>query len=109
VDTDGDGVGDPTDNCPTLWNQNQADSDADGVGNACDDCPGTPPGKPVGPNGCVLGDCDNDANVDLLDFADFQDCFGAAPGPSCLCADLNNDNTVNLVDYVEFEQVLTGP
>ena len=47
--------------------------------------------------------------MDLLDFADFQDCFGAAPGQECLCADLNNDNMVNLTDYIEFGQMLTGP
>jgi len=37
-DTDGDGVPDATDNCPTVANAGQADADGDGVGDACDNC-----------------------------------------------------------------------
>ncbi|MBW1298793.1 DUF7507 domain-containing protein [Aquimarina litoralis] len=36
VDTDGDGIGDPVDNCPTIANAGQADNDSDNVGNNCD-------------------------------------------------------------------------
>ena len=35
-DSDGDGVGDNTDNCPTVYNPAQEDSDSDVVGDACD-------------------------------------------------------------------------
>ena len=38
VDTDGDGIVDPNDNCPSISNNSQADSDGDGVGDACDNC-----------------------------------------------------------------------
>ena len=36
-DSDGDGVPDSTDNCPSAWNPDQADSDDDGTGDACAD------------------------------------------------------------------------
>ena len=36
ADTDGDGVRDSVDNCPTVANADQLDQDGDGAGNACD-------------------------------------------------------------------------
>jgi hypothetical protein len=36
TDSDGDGIADDVDNCPTVANPNQADSDADGLGDACE-------------------------------------------------------------------------
>lgn len=38
VDTDGDGICDPTDVCPGVADPDQADSDGDGLGDACDVC-----------------------------------------------------------------------
>jgi hypothetical protein len=35
IDTDGDGVGDPLDNCPDVANPDQADREGDGSGDAC--------------------------------------------------------------------------
>jgi PKD repeat protein len=37
-DTDNDGVEDGFDNCPLVYNPDQADSDIDGIGDACDNC-----------------------------------------------------------------------
>ena len=42
VDTDGDGVEDSADNCPTVPNADQADGDSDGIGDVCDECPADP-------------------------------------------------------------------
>jgi hypothetical protein len=39
VDSDGDLVADPDDNCPYDPNPNQADFDDDDIGDACDNCP----------------------------------------------------------------------
>jgi hypothetical protein len=52
-DTDGDGVPDTLDNCPTTASSDQTDTDGDGVGDACDDCPDTPLGSPVLSDGCA--------------------------------------------------------
>tara|TARA_R110001592_G_scaffold258236_4_gene522042 strand:- start:15491 stop:19831 length:4341 start_codon:yes stop_codon:yes gene_type:complete len=38
-DTDEDGFGDNSDNCPVTANEDQADTDEDGVGDVCDDLP----------------------------------------------------------------------
>ena len=87
VDSDGDNVGDASDNCPSLWNPGQADNDNDDVGDACDQCAGTPSGHPVRDNGCVVGDHNSDGDVDLADFAEFERCFDAAAPATQPCAD----------------------
>jgi hypothetical protein len=45
-DSDGDGVPDDWDNCPGIWNADQADSDGNGIGDACDAPPPPPPPPP---------------------------------------------------------------
>ncbi|MFC1982971.1 hypothetical protein ACFLV5_04245 [Chloroflexota bacterium] len=41
-DSDNDGINSSCDNCPYIYNQDQADADGDGIGDACDGS-GTPP------------------------------------------------------------------
>jgi CSLREA domain-containing protein len=49
-DTDGDGVLDTVDNCPSVANPAQTDTDGDSTGDACDATPnGPPPGPPTAP------------------------------------------------------------
>jgi rhodanese-related sulfurtransferase len=62
VDSDGDGINDDRDNCPTVSNPDQKDTDQDGVGDACEE-------KNLCPAEAVYGE--NSEEVMLL--RDFRD------------------------------------
>jgi len=62
ADADGDGVPDPSDNCPATPNPTQVDADGDAVGDACDLCPGTAPSAQVDVAGCSQAQVDVDAD-----------------------------------------------
>jgi thrombospondin type 3 repeat protein len=55
-DSDGDGVPDSSDNCPSVANPGQQDSDGDGIGDACDPTPLPPPPPPPPSDGGAGGD-----------------------------------------------------
>ncbi len=71
-DTDNDGVGDNTDNCPERYNPDQDDLDGDDIGDACDVCPETVDPTQQDSDGDSRGDaCDNcvdDYNWSQSDF-----------------------------------------
>lgn len=58
-DNDWDGVPDEFDNCPLVYNADQADTDGDGLGDACDNCPEVPNPNQTDSDGDGMGDaCD---------------------------------------------------
>ncbi len=72
-DSDGDGVPDSIDNCPTVPNPDQADSNGDGIGDACSTGGGggdlgqisaAPDGGTVVPAGCGDGNLDSGEQCD---------------------------------------------
>lgn len=79
-DTDGDLVGDCTDNCPEDHNVSQVDGDGDLVGTACDNCPSVVNNDQADTDGDLIGNaCDNCDTVATLDQTDSDgDTFGDA-------------------------------
>ncbi|OUR93337.1 hypothetical protein A9Q87_05155 [Flavobacteriales bacterium 34_180_T64] len=80
-DSDGDGILDDDDNCPTTANAGQEDIDMDTVGDVCDNCPDDDNTDQADDDGDNVGDiCDvcpgfDDAiDVDNDNFADGCDC-----------------------------------
>ena len=67
-DTDGDGIGDDSDNCKLTPNLNQSDNgDHDGVGDACDNCPTTWNPDQKNSDRDSIGDaCDADDDNDTI-------------------------------------------
>ena len=60
IDTDGDGVGNSVDNCPSQSNPDQSNSDGDMPGNVCDNCPSVSNNDQTDTDGDMIGDlCDN--------------------------------------------------
>ncbi len=58
------------------------------------------------------GDCEDDGDVDLADYALFQACMtgpaGAPPTGDCRCFDVNRSGTVDLADYAVIQAAHTG-
>ena len=103
TDSDGDGVPDISDNCPSVPNANQANADGDAFGDACDTCTDTDgdgAGDPGFPNNtCPSDGCPNDPNK-------------TAPGV-CGCGvpdvDSDGDGTPNCVDGCPNDPLKTTP
>jgi len=85
TDTDGDGVGDPNDNCPTVVNPGQEDADGDGYGDACDICPGFNDNQ----------DTDNDGVPDGCDLCPATAAGDPVDADGCSTADDDGDGVLN--------------
>lgn len=104
VDTDGDGIDDPNDNCSAVANPTQLDTNGDGIGNACDldlnnDCAINFPDLALMQSVFFTSDADADTNGDgFVNFIDLQvmkELFFGAPGPS----GVPNDCRVNVCGF----------
>ncbi len=87
-DMDADGVPDMADNCPEVYNPDQADFDGDCIGDACTSC-------------CALrGDMNHSGAIDISDVVYLVTYFFyGGPEPPCLDeADLNDSGTVDISD-----------
>jgi hypothetical protein len=95
VDTDADGIADSADNCPAIWNLNQADSDGDQHGDACDVCPQDADPTQLDTDGDGIGNaCDDDDDGD--GWTDSADNCPLTPNPHQ--EDSDGDGTGNACD-----------
>jgi hypothetical protein len=93
LDTDGDGVLNPFDNCATTINPTQLDADQDGYGNICD------------------ADLNNSGTVTTGDFGLLRSVLNQAAGSSAIAAaaDLNGSGTVTTADFAILRPRLNTP
>lgn len=83
-DVDQDGVCDDDDNCPEVYNPDQADNDQDGIGNLCDDTPdGDEPCASKGGDSDNDSICDDDDNCPLTPNSDQADADNDGVGDVC--------------------------
>jgi hypothetical protein len=80
-DADGDGLCNPTDNCPFVYNPDQINSDADTLGDSCDNCPEYyNPSQPDYDDDGIGDQCDDDDDDDgILDDGDESGTIGDNP------------------------------
>ncbi|MFH1373268.1 MAG: C25 family cysteine peptidase [bacterium] len=93
VDVDSDEVCDVGDNCPAIYNADQADADGDGIGDVCDDCTDID-GDGFGDPGYPGNTCPEDNCPDIP--ASQKDYDGDGLGDACDdCTDSDGDGFGN--------------
>ncbi|CAL4126752.1 unnamed protein product, partial [Meganyctiphanes norvegica] len=96
-DSDGDGVENSVDNCPNVFNIDQANSDSDSLGDACDNCPTIAnPGQEDRDQDMVGDACDNGSDRDRDGIQDNVDNCPDVPNADQLNSD--NDGMGNACD-----------
>ena len=110
-DSDGDGITNNLDNCPSTANADQLDTDGDGIGDLCDNAPTVSNANQLDTDGDGVGDVsdtddDGDGVADSedafpLDASESADTDGDGTGDN---ADTDNDNdgVLNSLDNCEF-------
>ena len=103
TDCDEDGTYDEEDNCPGEFNPSQEDSDGDGFGDECDDCHN------------LLGDLNDDMNIDILDIIGLVNIIlsGGLESESysdCAKLDGNIDGNavINILDVIQLINMVLG-
>jgi Thrombospondin type 3 repeat len=97
VDTDGDGISDGSDNCPTVANPSQANNDGDALGDACDPDDDND-GVADGSDNCAFisnpGQANNDGDA-LGDACDSDDDNDGVADGSDNCPTVSNPGQAN--------------
>ena len=106
-DSDGDGITNNLDNCPSTANADQLDTDGDGIGDVCDNAPTVANANQLDTDGDGVGDVsdtddDGDGVLDTqdafpLDASESADTDGDGIGDSA-DTDLDNDGALDAVD-----------
>ena len=97
VDFDVDGITNYPDNCPSVYNPDQADRNADGIGNAC---------APM-----IRGDGNGDEQVSMVDAMLIAQCVAGLIDCGTInqtAADVNCSGSVSMVDAMLVAQKVAG-